>query len=60
MTWTESDENGLIMLGWIFVLYMLRKHKPFDTIWAIFKVLIFIILIITTAGLALNWLKKMF
>ena len=60
-TWTYEDTQGLAMLFFIFVLFLLRNASPFfETVWYIVKVLLFIILVITTAGLAVKWLKKMF
>ena len=60
-TWTYEDTQGLAMLFFIFVLFLLRNASPFfETVWNIVKVLLFIILVITTAGLAVKWLKKMF
>ena len=60
MTWTAENTQGLVALGWIFVLYLLRHNKPFDAIWNLFKIALVIIFVITTAGLAIKWLKKIF
>jgi len=57
---TYEDKQGLTILIWIFVLYLLRKHKPFDTIWEIVKLFLIIVLVICTAGLILKWIKNFF
>lgn len=57
---TYEDKQGLTLLIWIFVLFLLRKQKPFDTLWNIFKIFLIIVLVITTAGLALKFIKNLF
>jgi hypothetical protein len=57
---TYEDKQALWVAFWIFVLWLLRKQKPFDTIWNIFKLFIIITLIIVTAGMAAKWVKSWF
>jgi hypothetical protein len=60
-TWTYDDTNGLAMLVVFFVVFLLRDTSPLlRTVWDIMKLIIFVILVITTAGLAIKWLKKIF
>jgi hypothetical protein len=39
---------------------LIRKVKPFDTIWEAFKIVMMILLIIVTAGMIGNAVKKWF
>lgn len=55
-----EDKQGLIILIWLVILYLLRKHKPFDTIWAVVKVFLIIVFIVITAGMAAKWVKSWF
>jgi len=60
-TWTSEDTNGLAMLILILVIFALRNESPLlRTIWDVFKVVMMIILVICTAGLALKWVKGLF
>jgi hypothetical protein len=60
-TWTSDDTQGVWMLVIVVVLYLLRDTSPFFTsVWNVFKLVMFIILVITTLGLAVKWLKKVF
>jgi hypothetical protein len=60
-TWTSDDTQGVWMLVIIVVLYLLRDTSPFfASVWNIVKILLFVILAITTLGLAVKWLKKVF
>jgi hypothetical protein len=60
-TWTSDDTQGVWMLVIVVVLYLLRDTSPFfASIWNVFKIVMFIILMITTLGLAVKWLKKVF
>ena len=59
--WTSDDTQGLAMLFFIIVLFLLRDTSSFfASVWNIVKILLFVILAITTAGLAIKWLKKVF
>jgi len=57
---TYDDKQALWLLFWVFLLWLLRKKPPFDTIWEVFKLFIIITLIICTAGLALKLIKSWF
>jgi hypothetical protein len=60
-TWTSDDTQGVWMLVIVVVLYLLRDTSPFfASVWNVFKIVMFIILVITTLGLAVKWLKKVF
>ena len=60
-TWTSDDTQGAWMLVMIIILYFIRNESPvLRTIWDVFKIIMFVILIITTLGLAIKWLKKVF
>lgn len=60
-TWTSDDTQGVWILVIIVVLYLLRDSSPFfASVWNVVKILLFIILVITTLGLAVKWLKKVF
>jgi hypothetical protein len=60
-TWTSDDTQGLSMLFLMVVLYLLRDTSPFfASVWNVVKILLFIILMITTLGLIGKWLKKVF
>jgi hypothetical protein len=60
-TWTSDDTQGVWMLVIVVVLYLLRDTSPFfASVWNVVKVLLFVILVITTLGLAVKWLKKVF
>ena len=61
-TGLEYDNlQGFKCLCVVFCLFLLRNTSPFfRNVWDVFKVVMFIILVITTAGLAVKWLKKMF
>ena len=60
-TWTSDDTQGVWMLVITVVLYLLRDTSSFfASVWNIVKILLFVILAITTAGLAIKWLKKVF
>jgi hypothetical protein len=60
-TWTSDDTQGVWMLVIVVVLYLLRDTSPFfASVWNVFKLVMFIILVITTLGLAVKWLKKVF
>ena len=59
--WTPDDTQGVQVLILLLCLFFLRNTSPFfETVWNVVKVLLFIILVITTAGLAIKWLKKIF
>ena len=61
MTWTYEDTNGLYTLIVCFIIYLLRNTSQFmNTIWNMLKITLILILVITTAGLALRWLKRLF
>ena len=61
MTWTYEDTQGLQTLIVCFVIYCLKDTSPFfEMVWNILKLTLVIIFVITTAGLALRWLKKLF
>jgi hypothetical protein len=60
-TWTSDDTQGVWMLLLIGVLFLLRDTSPFfASVWNVVKVLLFVILMITTLGLIGKWLKKVF
>jgi hypothetical protein len=60
-TWTSEDTQGLAMLVFFFVIFMLRNESSIlRMIWDIFALVMTIILIICTAGLALKWVKGLF
>jgi hypothetical protein len=60
-TWTSDDIQGVWMLLLIGVLFLLRDTSPFfASVWNVVKVLLFVILMITTLGLIGKWLKKVF
>lgn len=53
--------QGFKCLCVIFVFFLLRNTSPLmRNIWDIFKLVLFIIFIILTAGVAVKWLKKIF
>ena len=60
-TWTSDDTQGVWMLVIVVVLYLLRDTSPFfASVWNVVKLIMFVILVITTLGLAVKWLKKVF
>ena len=60
-TWTSDDTQGLAMLCFIAMLFVMRNASPFfASVWNVVKVLLFVILMITTLGLIGKWLKKVF
>jgi hypothetical protein len=60
-SWTYEDTQGLKMLVICLLIYFFRNSSPFmNNVWNILKIVLIIILIITTAGIALRWFKKFF
>lgn len=60
-TWTSDDTQGVSMLILIGILFLLRDTSPFfASVWNVVKILLFVILMITTLGLIGKWLKKVF
>lgn len=61
MTGLEYEHTrGMYVCIGILILFLLRKIKPFDTIWDIFKIVMMIILIIVTAGMIGKVVKSWF
>ena len=60
-TWTSEDTQGLAMLILILVIFALRNESPImRTIWDVIKMVLIIVLVICTAGMALKWVKGLF
>jgi hypothetical protein len=60
-TWTSEDTNGLAMLILILLIFYLRNESPLmRTIWDVIVMVLAIVLVICSAGLALSWVKKFF
>jgi hypothetical protein len=60
-TWTSEDTNGLAMLILILLIFYLRNESPLmRTIWDVIVMIMAIVLVICSAGLALSWVKKFF
>jgi len=61
MTMSQEDIQGAWMLAVVVMLYFARNESPLlRTIWDIFALVMTIILIICTAGLAIKWVKGLF
>jgi hypothetical protein len=61
MTGLEYEHTrGMYVCIGIVILFLIRKVKPFDTIWEAFKIVMMILLIIVTAGMIGNVVKKWF
>ncbi len=61
MTGLEYEHTrGMYVLIAIVILFLIRKVKPFDTIWEAFKIVLMILLIIVTAGMIGSAVKKWF
>jgi hypothetical protein len=61
MTGLEYEHTrGMYVCIGIVILFLIRKVKPFDTIWEAFKIVMMILLIIVTAGMIGNAVKKWF
>jgi hypothetical protein len=60
MQLTYEDKQAIPLLIGIFCVYLLRKHKPFDTIWTVTWLFIVITLTIATAGMIWVFIKKLF
>ena len=61
MTMSHEDIQGAWMLAVVVMLYFTRNKSPLlRTIWDIFALVMMIILVICTAGLALKWVKGLF
>jgi len=57
---SPDDTQGFIMLVIVYIIYLLRHNKPFDTIWEIFKIVMIIIFVICSFGLLAGAVKRFF